>query len=346
MGEKLESLELPKATYNFSTENYTLDTVMIFYNTNRIDTNLDCQRGYVWEEKRQQNLIDTIVRRERIPEFHVIQEETDTIFHFADGKQRITTIINFLSNKLAWKKSFATKELKEVFGDRNYLYFKDLPKSWQIAILNSKLQFAIYRNMPDRNITILFRKLNSGVDLKEFRKELALHIPYKKHFFNDIMDHPAIEKIFTKSAIEGDQAEQTFLRTFLLMREYDKKGSCTALDLRPGSFKNYYLDFEDCSEEETNKEVSDLTKYKDIIISLLDVINTNEYSKKVTSGFQLLFTLYYSYCNNYNEEKIIKLYKTLLNITAGSIVGSGSDYSSTKIVRYMNYISKNILSNI
>ena len=82
-----------------------LESILLFYQSNRIDTDLDCQRGYVWTSEQKQQLIDTLINRERIPEFHVIKEADEAIFHFADGKQRVTTILNFLSGKLSWEKS-------------------------------------------------------------------------------------------------------------------------------------------------------------------------------------------------------------------------------------------------
>ena len=68
-------MEIPRPTYTFSTKIFDLDQVLSFYKRNRLDTALDCQRGLVWTEKQKQDMIDTIVRRERIPEFHAIQEE-------------------------------------------------------------------------------------------------------------------------------------------------------------------------------------------------------------------------------------------------------------------------------
>ena len=67
-------MEIPKQTYQYKNVNYDLEQILAFYQTNRIDTNLDCQRGYVWTPEQKQQLIDTLVFRERIPEFHVIKE--------------------------------------------------------------------------------------------------------------------------------------------------------------------------------------------------------------------------------------------------------------------------------
>lgn len=97
-------MNIPNSTYSFKNVNYTLEQILTFFKAGRIDTKLDCQRGYVWTSKQKQQLIDTLMNRERIPEFHVIKEDDENIYHYADGKQRITTIINFLTGELYWGK--------------------------------------------------------------------------------------------------------------------------------------------------------------------------------------------------------------------------------------------------
>ena len=87
-------MDIPISTYNFKNIDYDLEQILSFFKSNRIDTDLDCQRGYVWTSEQKQQLIDTLINRERIPEFHVIKEMEESIYHFADGKQRITTILN------------------------------------------------------------------------------------------------------------------------------------------------------------------------------------------------------------------------------------------------------------
>ena len=105
-------MDIPLSTYSFKNVGYNLESILLFYQSNRIDTDLDCQRGYVWTSEQKQQLIDTLINRERIPEFHVIKEADEAIFHFADGKQRVTTILNFLSGKLSWEKVKLTLSLR------------------------------------------------------------------------------------------------------------------------------------------------------------------------------------------------------------------------------------------
>lgn len=335
-------MNLPKPTYTYSTKQYALDQIISYYNQNKIDTDLDCQRGLVWTPEQKQDFIDTLVRRERIPEFHVIKEDYESIFHFADGKQRISTSIDFLTNKLKWFKSKASDEFKDLFGKRAFIYFKDLPEEWRNAILNNELQFACYKDMTPRSITILFRKLNSGTSLSSFAKGLASHISVKKYFLDPLMRHPVCNKIFSESMINKDDAELIFIRTYLLMKTYDKHKGHVSIDLRPPSLENYYLDVENATDEEVGQWIRELEKYTIIINSFLDRLNTFENTLanplETSKSFPLLFAMYFSYIRNYNDEDFEALYRMLNNTTGASIVGAGADYSSSKITMYMNYI--------
>ena len=101
--------------------------IQTYNQQNRLDFNLDCQRGYVWTDSQKQSLIDTLVFQERIPEIHAIKEDSSPIFHIADGKQRLSTILSYLNNELAWKKSSADISFKYLFGKKDKLYFSELP---------------------------------------------------------------------------------------------------------------------------------------------------------------------------------------------------------------------------
>ena len=335
-------MNLPKPTYTYSTKLYALDQIITYYNQNKIDTDLDCQRGLVWTENQKQDFIDTLIRRERIPEFHVIKEDYESIFHFADGKQRITTSIDFLTNKLKWLKSKASPDFKDIFKGKSSLYFQDLPIEWRNAILNNELQFACYKDMDAKSTTILFRKLNNGTSLSSFAKGLASHISIKRYFLDKIMRHPACNIIFTQSMIDKDDAEQLFVRLYILMKNYDLNNKKHInVDLTPPKLEDYYLDVETANDETIGKWVQELEKYTNIISNLLDRFNTfdnKNNSLQTSKGFPLLFAMYFTYIRDYNDIDFESLYKYLNNKKASDIVGAGADYSASKIKLYMDYV--------
>lgn len=332
-------MELPKKTYDSCRTSYNLEQILSFHKANRIDTDLECQRGYVWTSYQKQQLIDTLINRESIPEFHVIKEEEDSVLHYADGKQRITTILNFLTNQLAWEKNQAHIAFHELFGERSKIYFKDLPVNFQNMIYNIIVHSTEYRNMTPASITKLFRKLNNGTSLGNFQKGLARNITIKQHFLNDLMNHPVISKIFSASKIERGDAEQALIRLMILMKRYDNNCENIACDLTPDYLENYYLDLETATEDATNSWIIQLQHYKEIIMAYLNKLNEEE-NLKLNSSYPFLFSIFYSYINNENKEILKDLYEKLKKISAGKIVGNGADYSTNNVKKYLNYIDR------
>ena len=55
-------MDIPLSTYSFKNVGYNLESILLFYQSNRIDTDLDCHRGYVWTSEQKQQLIDTLIK--------------------------------------------------------------------------------------------------------------------------------------------------------------------------------------------------------------------------------------------------------------------------------------------
>lgn len=336
-------MNIPQSTYTFKNVNYALDQILAFAQAARIDTDLECQRGYVWTSYQKQQLIDTLMNRERIPEFHVIKEDDESIFHYADGKQRITTITKFLNDELAWEKSQAHPMFHELFGKKTKLYFSELPDNFQNMILNTQISLALYSNMTPASTTKLFRKLNSGTALGEFQKGLAEHISVKKYFLDKLMRHPVISKIFSVNQIEGGDAEQALIRLMILMKNLDN-GKPLECDLTPKFLPNYYVDLEDVSKEEELAWIHSLEEYQEKIKKYLDWLNTKDtvINLRVRSTYVFTFSVFFAYKENLDEDTLKVLYENLRETSAASIVGSGADYGTTNVKRYLKYIQKMI----
>lgn len=333
-------------SYNYYNRSYAIEQIQAYDNSKRIDFNLDCQRGLVWDEKRQQDLIDTLMMGERIPEFHVIKEDTDPVFRVADGKQRLTNILLFINNKLQWKKHEADPAFLPLFKNKNGLYFKELPQEYQTAILNTEISFACYRDMDERAITKLFRKLNAGVPLSSFARGLAGNITIKTGFLNELIGHPVIEKIFSTSMIEKDDAELTLLRILLMLDMVTPGESIDALDLRPTVVFSYIPDIISASDEEIGIWVKKMERSRIIIKKYLDILDTYNDSLRTTKSSTLLFTILYAYTYNLNDFQLFKLYNMINATPASRVVGAGADFSTSKVQTWIRYINKNFLPEI
>ena len=73
-----------------------------------VDLNPDYQRGNIWDNDDKVNLIDSIFNNNEIGRFCLNRREysKDKLYEIIDGKQRLTTIIEFITNKFKYKNKY------------------------------------------------------------------------------------------------------------------------------------------------------------------------------------------------------------------------------------------------
>ena len=88
--------------------------------------------------------------------------------------------------------------------------------------------------------------------------------------------------------------------------------------------------------------------YSIVLMPLFIIITFSSLSMTTGSNFvegiKLIFTfsLFFAYKENFDEDALKVLYEDLCKTSAASIVGSGADYSTTNVKRYLNFIQKMI----
>lgn len=106
-------------------------TIATFYENHllgKYNYNPSCQRKSVWDEERESFLIDSIMKNFSIPAIFLYQKIDDesgkTIYDVIDGKQRLTSIIKFIQNKISLPDDYSN----DAFGDERLdgSYFEDL----------------------------------------------------------------------------------------------------------------------------------------------------------------------------------------------------------------------------
>jgi hypothetical protein len=115
----------------------------------------DWQRNYVWDSKRSSRLIESFLKNIPVPVVYLYQTE-DSKYEVIDGKQRLTTICNFFSNK------FKLQNL-EFFKEFNGSYFRDLPKDYQEKLKDSSLRsYELIQKVTTKLLSSIFERLNTG----------------------------------------------------------------------------------------------------------------------------------------------------------------------------------------
>lgn len=82
-----------------------------------VEMNPPYQRGYVWDEKDKESLLDSIFNHIEIGKFAFIARDYshDIVYEILDGKQRLSTLLDFYENRIPYK-GFYFNELS--FKDR------------------------------------------------------------------------------------------------------------------------------------------------------------------------------------------------------------------------------------
>ena len=148
---------------------------------NQIDRDPSYQRNAgVWDLTKKRNLIDSILNGYDLPKIflHEYAIKGPTHWGIVDGKQRLTTIGEFLENQFELSSMFA------YFGDLKFAddeepaagqYFKDLSPAAKAIVLDYKLSMTLIETDRPGDIESMFIRLNDGVKLNdaEYRQGLG-----------------------------------------------------------------------------------------------------------------------------------------------------------------------------
>lgn len=199
--------------YIATTVSYRLEYLYDLYIKQRINTSLDCQREYVWDDKRQQGMWDTLLYGHRIPEVHAIRRPNGN-YDIIDGKQRLLTLMKIIDNQIPLKRNFTSEEIKQYMTNNNIanLYFKDLDEVLKNKILGKELAVAEYTNVTEEMLVALFQKLNAGKPLSDFQKCIANNIVVRIRYTEYYEHNDFIRNLFSSAELAKNEDEICLIR--------------------------------------------------------------------------------------------------------------------------------------
>lgn len=130
--------------------NATIESLIHYHYHFGIDFNPDYQRGYVWEQKDKELLLDSIFKNIEIGKFVLIHLSDDEwikrnlSYEILDGKQRLSTLIKFYENKLSYKGK----------------YYNDLSGKDRNTFLEHRIAVAEVRETDRKTVLKYFLMLN------------------------------------------------------------------------------------------------------------------------------------------------------------------------------------------
>ena len=128
---------------------------------NFYDCELPTQRNFVWDTYRKQQLIISLFTN--IKPSILTANVINGISRLVDGRQRFTTILQFLDNEFCFDEDTQLKLLgDDTIYDVSNMYFKDLPENLKIKIQGQNVRLEKYSNLSDVEEVNLMIRLNSG----------------------------------------------------------------------------------------------------------------------------------------------------------------------------------------
>ncbi len=122
------------------------------------------QRRLVWTERQKARLIETILIGYPMPEVYLWQQPVDAAtgqqrFSIVDGQQRLTSILQYVSNEYALKSGYLNEENQAaIFTDTQW---KDLKDDLKTLIWNYVINVrTIPQNVAEEEIRLIFTRLN------------------------------------------------------------------------------------------------------------------------------------------------------------------------------------------
>ncbi|MDR3299160.1 MAG: DUF262 domain-containing protein [Candidatus Accumulibacter sp.] len=127
----------------------------------------DFQRGFVWDEKKQSRLIESILMRIPLPVFYVA-EDADGRLIVVDGRQRLATLQHFFKGELR----LSLKDRAELNGKK----FDDLEDRLKNRVEDCQLLFYIIdHDVPERARLDIFERVNGGEKLTRQQMRNAIY---------------------------------------------------------------------------------------------------------------------------------------------------------------------------
>ena len=149
-----------------------IETIVSRIVKGELDLQPNFQRGEVWDLKRRQRLVDTVLRDWYIPAVHIVIE-TDGREVVLDGQQRLAAIRDFVTGgiRVNGKIEPHNRAIQALDGKR----FSKLPDNVQRAVNRFELQVITLTDYEPQEPNELFFRLNQSYNLTPPEKRNALH---------------------------------------------------------------------------------------------------------------------------------------------------------------------------
>lgn len=141
---------------------FMVETLQKFDATNKIIYNTEFQRGEVWDSRRKQKLIDSILRGYNINTIF-LRQLGDGRYECLDGQQRLKSIHEFMNDKFPINPRYTPEFNRETF-------FSEMPESLKNKIRSYLIYGIVLYTDDDEETCKIFLRLQEGLPLNSAEK--------------------------------------------------------------------------------------------------------------------------------------------------------------------------------
>lgn len=247
-----------------------------------LDFSLVIQRNLRWTKEQKSSLIESILLGYPIPAVYTLRAKgDDKVLLMLDGKQRMSTLIQFVNGSADWKLT----GLDPVYGiDINGLTFDELPEEFKEIISDKTITFYQFEKLTTDQRDQLFKRLNSGTPLSAIELTRSVLGSDMLDYFNSLIDTPFMQKVSLNLNSNRFVDQELILQSIAVItgRSFDlssKSMKSFALDLRSHGLSDdekfkiqTVFDFlSDAFSDIDNKTVKKVLKKSDVVAIVANV---------------------------------------------------------------------------
>ena len=200
------------------------------------------QRSYCWERARKSALIESMILGFPIPNVFAKRIDDGTgkrggnIYYIMDGKQRLSTVKEFLNDEFALSKLppvtyFDNEEDKEIKLDISGMKFSELPDGLQDYLNTVTFNVTYFDNLTKDEERELFKRLNAGKPLSAKNKTLASAKDIETLL--DIGSHELFNQMLTDKARANKNQAVITAKTLTMLNNEAENISFSSKDFNP-----------------------------------------------------------------------------------------------------------------
>ena len=198
--------EYPLDTMLIRTESRTIYDVLRRIGQENYIMDPDFQRDFIWDERKQSKLIESVLMRIPLPVFYIAENE-DGRMVVVDGLQRLSTFRHFVDGGLRLQLPSQT--------ELNNKRFSDLLPKLQNRIEDFNLSlYIIDAKAPEQTRLDIFERVNSGVALSRQQMRNCLYVGQATRFLRDEAATDIFKKATGSSLDSKKMRDREFINRF------------------------------------------------------------------------------------------------------------------------------------